>query len=202
MDVDLEILKKVSQNIKGGLSLSDAVAKHSKVFPPLWTGIMEVGEASGNLPFVLEKLSDYLELRYEFERKVKSALVYPMMVSIFSVIAVTIFFKFILPRFTTIFETFDIELPLLTQIVFNISQFFNKQFIWIIGGMVGFVVLIKSLKTKRWFKEMMDKLVLGIPLTGKLALISILERFCSTMYILLESGVPMVMLSVKVSTTL
>ena len=65
-------LKEVNKDIKKGLSLSESIQKYPKIFPPLWKGIIEVGEASGNLPFVLEKLSGYLELRLEFERKLKT----------------------------------------------------------------------------------------------------------------------------------
>ncbi len=73
-----KILKECSGYIKEGLSLSEAIIKYPKIFSHLWRGLIEVGEASGNLPFVLEKLADYLEIRISFERKIQGALIYPM----------------------------------------------------------------------------------------------------------------------------
>ena len=74
--------------------MSEAVAKYPKVFSHLWVGLIEVGEASGNLPFVLEKLSDYLDMRLGFEREIKSALIYPVILLVVALGAVLIFFKF------------------------------------------------------------------------------------------------------------
>ncbi|OPX30751.1 MAG: hypothetical protein B1H08_00850 [Candidatus Omnitrophica bacterium 4484_171] len=186
------ILNKVEEDIKRGFSLSESVEKYPYVFSPLWKGIIEVGEASGNLPFVLEKLADYLEMRIEFERKIKSALIYPGMVSSFGVIAVGVFFKFILPRFTQIFNQFDIKLPLITQILFNISQFVNKYFIFLIIVFIGGIAGVMYLKKKGIGRGFIDRLKLGLPLLSDFTLLVALERFSSTMYILLESGVPIV----------
>lgn len=187
-----QVLRKVSQEVKAGLSLSEAFTKHPKVFSPLWTGLVEVGEASGNLPFVLEKLADYLELRLEFERKIKSALVYPTILVVFAIGAVFFFFKFILPRFTAIFKQFDMTLPLFTQILFNISEFVNKNFLFIGAGFVVAVMGLWYLKRSAPGRRFLDRVNLVIPLVSKLTIISCLERFSSTMYILLESGVPIV----------
>jgi len=186
------ILNKIGEDIKKGFSLSESVERYPYVFSPLWKGIIEVGEASGNLPFVLEKLADYLEMRLEFERKIKSALIYPGMVSLFGVIAVGVFFKFILPRFTQIFTQFDIKLPLITQVLFNISQFVNKYFIFLIIGFIGGIIAIIYLKKKGIGKGALDRLKLSLPLLSDFTLLVALERFSSTMYILLESGVPIV----------
>jgi len=187
-----DTLKKISDDVKSGLSLNEAVQKYPNIFSSLWTGIIEVGESSGNLPFVLEKLADYLEMRLGFERKVKSALIYPTMVSIFGGIAVAIFFKFILPRFTVIFKEFNIKLPLLTQLLFNISNFFNKNFLLVMVSVVFLGVGFWRFKDSPFFKDFMDRVALALPVISRLTLTSALERFSSTMYILLESGVPIV----------
>ena len=137
-----EILVKSSDSIKSGLSLSEAIAKYPKTFDNLWRGIIEVGEASGNLPFVLEKLADYLEMRMEFERKIKSAMVYPIILMCAAIGVLLVFFKVILPKFVTIFSQFNIELPLPTKIVFGISQFLEQYFLILI---IGFCVVLASL---------------------------------------------------------
>ena len=185
-------LKNIINEVKRGLSLSEAIATHPRIFSSLWRGIMEVGEATGNLPFVLDKLAAYLEMRLDFERRVKSALIYPVILLIAGVIAVFIFFQFILPKFTNLFDQFNIVLPLLTQILFNISKFMNRYFFLVIGGMVGLVVLGLWARKKPGTTRLLDKISLQLPLLSDVTVLTCLERFASTMYILLESGVPIV----------
>jgi len=187
-----EILKKCSEYIKEGLSLSEAIVKYPKVFSHLWRGLLEVGEASGNLPFVLEKLADYLEIRINFEKKIKGALIYPMILFFVAVGAVIIFFKFILPKFTTLFDQFDIELPLVTKVLFDISRLFEKHFILILA-FVAVIIFGCLLFTKRpETRKTWDKIKLKIPLIGDLVFIAALERLTSTMFILLDSGLPLI----------
>ncbi|MCM8823138.1 MAG: type II secretion system F family protein [Candidatus Omnitrophica bacterium] len=186
------VLKMMVRDIKKGLSLHESTVRYPTVFSPLWTGIIEVGEASGNLPFVLEKLADFLDKRADFERKIRTALVYPTMVSIFSVIVVIAFFKFILPKFTEVFQQFDIELPLLTKLLFNMSNFINKNFIVIFVFFILLIIGFLYFKKHSYGRKFMDNLSLALPIISDLTITSILERFSSTFYILLESGVPII----------
>ena len=187
-----KILKECSGYIKEGLSLSEAIIKYPKIFSHLWRGLIEVGEASGNLPFVLEKLADYLEIRISFERKIQGALIYPMILFFVAVGAVIVFFKFILPKFTTLFDQFNIELPLATKILFDISRLFEKHFILILFFMAvvifGFVLFTKRPETRKTW----DKIKLKIPLIGDLVFLAVLERLTSTIFILLDSGLPLI----------
>jgi type IV pilus assembly protein PilC len=186
------ILRECSDNIKGGLSFREAIEKYPAVFPPLWRAIVEVGEASGNLPSVLDRLADYLDLRIEFERKVKGALIYPFILMGAATGAIFIFFRFILPRFDTIFTEFHIELPLPTKILFGISRIFANHFLLVVLFFALFFVgVYLFLKRPEW-KPTRDRLFLKLPLVGDLFFIFALERFTSTMHILLESGLPLV----------
>jgi len=187
-----KVLRKSCEHIKSGLSFSEAIAKHPAIFSTLWRGIVHVGETSGNLPFVLEKLADYLDLRMEFERKIKSALVYPVILVVAAVLALIIFLKFILPKFIKIFDQFDIVLPLPTRIIFAISRFFSDYFVFVIAGMVGAVFLFIVLKDQPLVRKCWDRLCFKIPLLGKVMLTFFLERITSTLYILLDSGIPVV----------
>jgi len=186
------ILQNIAQDIKKGLSLSEALKKYPQVFDHLWRGIVEVGEVSGNLPFVLEKLADYLDMRMEFERRIKSALIYPTMVSCFAALTILGFFKFILPRFAGIFTQFDIQLPFITQLLFNIANFVNKNFLVIIIFLAGGIVAWRFVSKKPAVKRFLDRLMLHLPLLRRIVLVTVTERFSSTLYILLESGVPIV----------
>jgi type IV pilus assembly protein PilC len=186
------VLTECSQHINAGLSLSESIPKYPRVFSNLWQGIVEVGEASGNLPLVLERLADYLEMRIDFERRVKSALIYPAILMVAAIGAVVIFFRFILPKFLVIFEQMKVDLPLATRIIAKISQIFEKNFLLIIIGGIslagGFAFFTKSPRTRKIW----DKVILKLPIVGKLAFLFALERLTSTMYILLESGLPLI----------
>ena len=187
-----KILKEFSGHIKEGLSLSESIVKYPKVFSSLWKGLIEVGEASGNLPFVLERLADYLEARIKFERKIKGALVYPAILFVVAAGAVVIFLKFILPKFTVLFEQFDLELPLPTKIMFSISEVFENNFLLIVGIgafiIVGSMFFVKRPETRKIW----DRIKLKLPIFGDLAFLTALERMTSTIYILLDSGLPLV----------
>lgn len=187
-----KILEECGKHIKGGLSLSESIVKYPKVFSALWRGLIEVGEASGNLPFVLEKLADYLEIRINFERKIKSALIYPAILLVVAIIAIFAFLKFILPKFTALFEQFDIELPLLTRIIFGISKFFEANFLLIIVGIALLVSGVSLFMKQPETKKIWDRLKLKVPVLGPLAFLAAMERATSTIYILLDSGLPLV----------
>jgi len=187
-----KVLKKCSDDIRSGLSLSEAIAKHPRVFGNLWRGIVEVGEASGNLPFVLDKLADYLEARMEFQARITGAMIYPAILMIVATMVLFAFFKFILPKFAEIFTQFNVKLPLATQIMFNIGNFFDKSFgvllVGIVGLVAGTIYGFKQPDTRKWW----DEFSLRMPIVGSTFLLASVERFTSTMHILLESGLPLV----------
>jgi type II secretory pathway component PulF len=187
-----KILKNCCDNIKSGLSLGEAISKYPSVFSALWRGIVHVGETSGNLPFVLDKLADYLEMRMEFERKIKSALIYPAILLTAAAMAVFVFLYFILPKFVVIFEQFDVEMPLPTQVLFNISRFCSAHAFLILGGVgalvFGFLTLYKNQAVRQYW----DVHCFRIPIVGQVIFSYFLERLTSTVYILLDSGLPVV----------
>ncbi|OQX79702.1 MAG: hypothetical protein B6D56_06495 [Candidatus Omnitrophica bacterium 4484_70.1] len=186
------ILEKLTGQIKRGLSLHEAIATFPQVFSPLWCGMIETGETSGNLIFALEKLADYLELRLDFERKIKSFLIYPTILLIVAFVVVTVFFKMILPRFASLFEQFGITLPLPTRILFGISNFFNHYFGIVVLAFLGICVFFMWSRKKRWMRVFWDRISINLPLFKKITHLLYLERFTSLMHILLESGVPIV----------
>jgi len=187
-----KVLQGMVEDIKRGLSLSEALSKFPDVFSPLWRGMIEVGEASGNLIFTLEKLADYLELRCDFERKIKSFLIYPIILLIVATLVVFFFFYKILPKFNEIFSQFNIDLPLPTQILFKISDFL-RQYFWLVF-IIFFIFIFLFLwgRERKEVRIIWDKWNLNLPLLKGLIKLIYLERFASLMYILLESGVPIV----------
>jgi len=187
-----KILQEISKAVKEGLSLSEAISKYQAVFSPLWRGIVEVGEASGNLPFVLEKLASYLEMRMEFERKIKSALVYPSILLLAAVIAISVFFTVILPKFSMLFKQFGVELPLLTKLLFQVTDFITSHVLLIVVFITAIVVAFVNYTHRPQTRKSWDRLKLQLPIIGPLYFLASIERLTSTIYILLDSGLPVV----------
>ncbi|MEK6567406.1 MAG: type II secretion system F family protein, partial [Candidatus Omnitrophota bacterium] len=124
-----DVVTKISFDVESGFSFRDSLAKHSRVFSSLWINLIETGEASGNLPTILERLAGYLERRAAFQRKIVSAMVYPIILVAVAMIAVVIFILAVIPKFTEIFSNFDIELPVPTKLLIATSDFLRGNFL-------------------------------------------------------------------------
>jgi type IV pilus assembly protein PilC len=187
-----QLLIDVTNNVKEGLSLTEALAKYPRIFSSLWIGLIDTGEASGNLAQVLDKLASYLEMRQEFVRKITSALVYPAILTIAGAGAVFFFMTFIMPKFQEMFTSMNIELPVMTQILFGVSTFIQSNILFIIGGLSALVVGLKQWSYTDGGRNAIDRLQLAIPGFNTFFTIYFMERMCSTLAILFESGVPIV----------
>lgn len=185
-----DIILQVSQDMEAGRTLRDSLAKFPAVFSLLWLNLIETGEASGNLPMVLEKLAYYLEESASFKRKVISAMLYPGILLFVSLSAVFFFIVKIVPTFSTILINFGVDLPLPTRILIGISDLLTKNLLLIVLGSVGFVFLFKHLKKRPPFDRIIEQVILKLPIYGEFMRFMLLERFATTMSILIESGVP------------
>ena len=185
-----EIINIITHDVESGFSFRDALSKHPKIFPSLWVNMVETGEASGSLPVVLERLVTYLEARAAFKRKVVSALLYPLILLTVALAAIMVFLCFIIPKFALIFESFNKKLPGPTLILVNASNFLTKNFFLIFVGICATVfLLIKYFKTRDG-KLRLDHFVLNAPALREFFRLAEIEKFCSGMSTLLESGVP------------
>lgn len=186
----LRAIESIRKEVEGGRNFSDCLSDYPGVFPKLWVNLVQAGEASGNLPVVLERLSSYLEARAAFRSKLVSAMVYPIILFAVATGAILVFTLVIVPRFVSIFASFDMELPLITKVLISLSSFMRHGIIFIIGGIFALVFVFKSVvKTERgkWF---IDKFKFQIPLVGEFIQSVQIEKFASQISMLLESGVP------------
>ena len=185
-----KVLAAVANDLKRGLSLSEAMAKHPGVFNNLFVALVHAGEISGSLHIVLEQLSDYLEKVAETRRKIISALTYPTIVIIFMTMIITLLLLFVVPMFTEIYDKFDARLPGPTRVLVGLSQLISQNFISVfLMVIVGLVFLwIVSLTEKGGFT--FDTIKLKLPILGLLLKNSIMNKFAKTFGILLGSGVP------------
>lgn len=180
----------IRDDIQHGTSLSAAFAKHPNVFDTLFVNMVKVGETGGVLSAVLDRISTYMEKTLKLKRKVKSALIYPAVVVSMAVIITIVLLVKVVPTFAGIYESFDAELPALTQLLISISNFLKNNLLWII---VFFVVAVVALL--RWHKTekgalIIDRALLKIPVFGDLLRKVAISRFSRTLATLIQSGVP------------
>lgn len=192
------VIRNMIKDMEAGLSLHEAMAKHSSVFSDLWVNLVESGEASGNLAVVLNRLASYLERNAEFKKKIISALMYPVILLCAGMGALFFLTVKIIPTFAELFKGFNLELPLLTQIIVSISDFLRKFILPIIVILIVINFMIRAyIKTKSG-RLMFEKYLLKIPLLGQFTHSLIMERFSSEMSTLIESGVP-ILYSLEIS---
>jgi len=183
-------LNNVKKSVEEGSSLSASLGKHPKIFSKLWISLVEVGEASGNLPVVLEKLAFYLEQQSVFKSSLVSAMIYPIIL-LFVAIGAIIFFALVIgPRFKSLFESFEVDLPFITRILLDIFDFIKSKFLVLIGIVGAILVLIKKYMQTPLGKRQIEKFLFSLPKFGYVFKTIVVERFTSQMSILVDSGVP------------
>jgi type IV pilus assembly protein PilC len=184
------VLRKLSDDIKKGFSLSEAMEQHPGVFNPLYIALVKAGEVSGTLHTVLGELSDYLEKMEDTRRKVLSAMAYPIFILAFLIIVVWGLFYFIIPKFQEVYSNFGADLPVPTQVAIAISNFIVHNLIFsililIIIFAAGFLIYLTD--RGRWI---FDVVKLKLPVIGSLLNNSIMSKFARTFSILTAAGVP------------
>jgi len=186
------IIRDVSNRVEAGETLSRAMMHHNDVFSPLFIGLVRAGEVGGVLDDTLDRLSQFLEGDLKLRRKIKAAMTYPVLVMIIAFIIVTGLVVFIVPKFIEIFKDFDVEMPVMTQILITVSEFTTSKLgaIILIGGGVGGQIAWRKFKSTKFGKRLYDKYKLKLPIFGKLSLNIAVARFTRTLSTLLTSGVP------------
>ena len=177
-------------SVESGKSLSEALEKNKKVFSNFFISMVNAGESSGRLDEILDRLASYIEKTSTLQKKVKSAMVYPAVVSVMALIITTGMLTFVIPKFAGIFESLNAQLPLPTRILIQFSNFLRQYFI-LIAGFIGmsiflFLRLINTKKGRLWF----DTKKLSVPVFGPLLLKVAVSKFSRTLSTLVRSGVP------------
>lgn len=188
----------LKKNMEAGLSFHEALAMHPKVFSDLWINLVESGEASGNLAVVLSRLAAYLEKDAEFKKKIISALIYPIILSVAGLGALLFLSLKIVPSFAEIFKSFNLTLPFITQVLVGVSDFLRKYIIVIVLSIVGSIVAFREFIKTTPGKRSFEKFKFKLPVFGEFFLALNIERFSSGMSTLLESGVP-ILYSLEIS---
>jgi type IV pilus assembly protein PilC len=185
------VMGRVRDDIANGVPLSEAMAKHPKAFSTLYVNMVKAGEQGGILDAIFERLSEYLEKAEGVSRKVKSALMYPIVVMSVAFMVVIFLMIKVIPTFRDVFTSFGAKLPLPTQIVIDISEFLqSKKALLLLVGFVGLWVVISAYRKTKAGAYQWDKLILGLPTFGTLVRKAAVAKFARTLGTLIKSGVP------------
>jgi len=185
-----KILLKVRDDIQTGSSLSGSLARYPTVFSSLFVNMVKAGESSGMLDEILDRVATYLEKTDALKRKVRSALVYPAVITLMAVIITSVLLLKVVPVFEEIFSGFGAQLPLPTLILINVSNVLRTYFFLCLGVLIlgGFLVA-RYLKTDKG-KTAFDGLILRLPIIGQLMRKVAVSKFTRTFSTLTKSGVP------------
>lgn len=195
--VENPVLKDALGDIKNlvneGTSLHKALAKYPKIFSNIFITMSEAGEMSGTLDVILIRLAEFLEAQSELRSKVKSAMMYPIMMTVASGLMLSGLFIYVIPKISTIFEQADLKLPWYTQVIIGISDFMVNYWIVILASVFGISILFRNWKSTPAGGAQWDALLLRLPVIGKLTRMVAVSRFTRTLSTLLTGGVPMLM---------
>ena len=188
-----ELVLGVKSDVEGGTSLADALEKQPKYFDDLFCNLVGAGEQSGALETLLDKIATYKEKTEELKGKVKKALFYPTAVLVVAFVVTAILLIFVVPQFESLFQGFGADLPVFTQMVINLSEFFQKYW-WAVFGGIGLAIFafITAKKRSPSLRRGLDILSLKIPVVGTILEKSAVARFARTLSTMFAAGVPLV----------
>ena len=187
-----EVIENIGDAIRSGGNFSDGLAANEKVFDRLYINMVKAGEAGGVLDTVLERLAVFMEKAQRIGGKVKSAMVYPVIIVIVASLIVSVLMIFVIPTFKNIFRDMlkGQPLPALTEGLMMVSNFLKEHYLYALAGLPVLYVLFRLFSKTRFGARLIDWLLIHSPVVGDLFLKSAIARFTRTFGTLLASGVP------------
>lgn len=187
-----EALIGVNGELKRGETLASSMRKRKDVFPNLLTSMIDAGERSGNLDIILKRMAEYYEKETKIRGKIKSAMIYPIVLGVVAIISITFILTFVMPTFVQMFEENNVDLPMSTKMVLETSKVLGKYGIIIFLILVTAIILLgKYLKSEEG-QYKLSSINLKIPVIKKLTQKIIVSRFTRTMGIVSSSGMSLV----------
>ncbi|MBN1433110.1 type II secretion system F family protein [Candidatus Fermentibacterales bacterium] len=183
------VISEITADVEKGGTLADAMGKHSKVFSDLYVNMVSAGEQGGILDTILNRLAVHLEKNASLKSKIKTAMMYPAVVLIVVVLVVSALLLFVVPIFQQMFSDLGGDLPGPTKFVIGLSEFFGKNVLLIIAGVVGLIVLFRVYYRTDGGQKVIDTIKLRIPIVGPLLRKLAIARFTRTLGTLISSGV-------------
>ncbi len=185
-----KILLQVRQDVETGSTLADSLRKHPAAFDGLYCNMVAAGEAGGILDTILQRLAQYIEKIVKLRAAVRSAMVYPVAVMSIAVLVVWVILWKVIPTFASLFEGLGASLPMPTRITIGLSRFIGSWWWLMIGSVVATVILVARYHKTHSGRRNLDRLLLRVPVLGKVLQKIAVARFCRTLSTLVSSGVP------------
>ena len=187
-----KVLNDVLHQLESGRELNAALSQHPDIFMPLFVSLVRVGESTGKLDHAFSILSEYLEAEKQTRQRIKSALRYPAIVIGSVVIAMFVINIWVVPVFAGVFERYNAELPVMTRILINSSEFMLNWWPWLLAVLAALVMAFRFWVDTREGRYQWDKALLRAPLIGHILTKATLGRFAKSLALVIKSGVPMV----------
>ena len=185
------VIDDLLRQVDSGVAFFETLKSYPSIFTSHMSAMVHAGELSGKLPDVIDELRRYLEWMDRLMLDIRQALIYPLIVFGASLAFMLMLFSFVVPRFVVVFESLSLKLPAITQLVMNVSGFIQTYWaIWLGIGFLfsGFLCLSRRIGLLGIFR---DRLLMRIPLFGKLVQIFALSRFCNNLAMLYKAGIPL-----------
>ena len=187
-----KVIAQLQEEINAGATVTKAFSSLPNIFPHLFVSMIRAAEVGGQLPQILRLVSHYLQEQDKVDKKLKSAIVYPKFVFCFFMVVLMGILFGLVPKFEETFKNFGSELPAPTQLLLDFSRFALDNLIFGILGIVALFISYKRFKRTDAGRLFFDKMKLRIPILGDLTQKASLSKFCRTLKILMQSGVPLV----------
>ena len=186
------IVLGVRARVMEGYTFADGLANFPKAFPELYRATVAAGEQSGHLDAVLERLADYTESRQELQQKILNAMIYPIVLTVLAIAIVSGMLVYVVPKVIGVFANTDRELPMLTSFLIRLSEFLQSFGILVVVVLIALAIGTWMLLQQQGPRDRFDRLLLRMPLLGRLVRGFNTARFTRTFSILMGSGVPII----------
>jgi len=183
-------IKQIRSSVIEGKSLAASIQLNTKGLPPYFIATVEAGERSAKLGYILESLADEIQEQESFKKKISTALIYPLLISLVALTVVVSLLLFVVPQIVTVFDSMNQVLPPLTVVIIELSNFLTTYIEIIIAALVGIVIGVKIALRQPASKTKIQKIMSQFPVVGKIMIISNAVRFSRTLALLHESGTP------------
>ena len=188
-----KLILDIKADVEGGTSLHEALGKHPLYFDDLYVNLVEAGEQAGALESLLDKVATYKEKTEALKKKIKKAMFYPAAVLAVAFIVTTVLLIFVIPQFESLYKGFGADLPAFTQMVINLSRFVQHDGLYIamVAGALAYAFFYFK-KRSRAMRELLDRLILRIPVVGPILNKAAIARYARTLSTMFAAGVPLV----------
>ena len=186
-----KVITQVRESVNEGSSLADAMSRFPKVFSELYVNMINAGESSGALDIILKRLADFMENQVILKNKVLSTLSYPIILALVGIAILSFLLVYVVPKVVRIFDELQQALPIPTLVLISVTDFL-RDYWWVLLVVIGgsMLALRQYVATENGHRNY-DRMILKLPITGKLLRIIVTTRFARTLAILLNSGIPL-----------